>query len=668
VGWTRRAPPAAAILAVLVGLSTVVRFYAGSRIDGLWIAPDEMIYASLGQSLWEDGAMRIFGGPTGFYSLVYPALAGLPLVLFGLEDGYVVLKALQALVMSLTAVPVYLWTRRMASQGWALVAAALSLAVPGLLYAGLIMTEVAFYPALVLAAWATAAALERPTLGRQALLAGAIVLAGATRLQGLVLVPVVLTALLLAALLERDARLPLRFWPALAALAVPALAWFAWRATASGWEGVLGSYAAAADSGYALGESARFVAYHLGDLLLVTAFFPVCAVALLAWEAFRGREQAAPVRAYVATAVSLTVWLVVEVGVFASENVNQLAERDLIGVAPVLFVGFAVWLGRGAPRPRVAAALVALVALGLLLALPLRRFVVQAAIPDAFAVVPLVWLREHAAIETFELVVWMAAALAAVLFVLVPRRLVIVLPLVAAGALAYASIAATREVSANANFDQRYLLGGERGWVDELAGEPVAYLYSGERYWNGVWQTLFWNRRVRHVYTPEGIRLPPGLPLTVVRVDDDGRFLRPDGSAVPERMMVASNRQKLRGEPVGGIEQTFLEQTGLTLWRLDPPARMDSILTGVRPDGDMHEPAIMRVWNCGSGRLELTLLPKASTRAVLRVNGRESQTLRFAGEEFVNATVFPPGGAEFCRFEIVPDSLLGSTRIEFVRD
>ena len=64
--------------------------------------------------------------------------------------------------MSLTAVPVFLWCRRLAGERWALVAAALTLALPGLLYCGMIMTEVAFLPVLVLAAWAMAAALERP--------------------------------------------------------------------------------------------------------------------------------------------------------------------------------------------------------------------------------------------------------------------------------------------------------------------------------------------------------------------------------------------------------------------------------------------------------------------------------------------------------------------------
>jgi hypothetical protein len=187
-------------------------------------------------------------------------------------------------------------------------------------------------------------------------------------------------------------------------------------------------------------------------------------------------------------------------------------------------------------------------------------------------------------------------------------------------------------------------------------------------YWNGVWQTLFWNRRVRHVYVPEGVPRLPGLPLTVIRITPEGRFLRPDGSWVPERLIVTSNRQRLRGEAVTGIEQQFLEHSGLTLWRMDAPARIDSLLTGVRSEGDMHGPAVMRVWDCQEGRLELTLLPKLSREVELRVNGLTVRELSLMGEPYVNTTLFPPPGEPVCQFEIVPDNLLGSTRIEFVRD
>src|SRR5438552_3198927 len=82
--------------------------------------------------------------------------------------------------------------------GWALTAAGLSLSLPGLALAGFLMTEVAFLPLFCLAAWAMARVLVRPTLGRQALLLGAIVLAALTRLEALALAP----AFLLAAALE----------------------------------------------------------------------------------------------------------------------------------------------------------------------------------------------------------------------------------------------------------------------------------------------------------------------------------------------------------------------------------------------------------------------------------------------------------------------------------
>ena len=216
----RRFLSAWTILVALICASVIARAISGLRIGGPWIAPDEMIWAGLGRRLWEHGDLRLFGGAQHVYGVVYPALVGGPLSLAGLELGYDALKVVQPIVMSLTAVPVFLWARRLATPGWALLAAALTLAVPGLLYSALVMSEVAFYPALVLAAWATAAVLEEPSHGRQALLVGAVVLAAATRLQALVLPLVVVTAAGLHALALRDARRALRLWPAYAAFLV----------------------------------------------------------------------------------------------------------------------------------------------------------------------------------------------------------------------------------------------------------------------------------------------------------------------------------------------------------------------------------------------------------------------------------------------------------------
>src|SRR5438067_3503527 len=186
------------LLVPLVAVSAGLRFWAATRIPSPWITPDEQTYGELGRSLWRSGRFEILGRSTEPLSLVHPALIGAPLAGLGGVTGYTVAKAVQAVVMSLAAVPVYLWGRSLMAPRWALAAAALTLAVPGLLYSGFLMTETAFYPVLVLAAWAMASALAEPTLDRQALLLGTMLLAFATRLQAVVLVPILFLALVLS--------------------------------------------------------------------------------------------------------------------------------------------------------------------------------------------------------------------------------------------------------------------------------------------------------------------------------------------------------------------------------------------------------------------------------------------------------------------------------------
>ena len=172
-----RRVPAWGVLAALVAVSTIVRAVAGLRVPTPWIAADEMTYAELGRSLWESGHLDILGQDAAFYSLLHPALIGLPLALFDTAVGYDIARVLQALVMSLAAVPVFAWGRRLMSERWALAAAALTLCLPGLAYSGLLMSETVFYPLVALAAWLAARALTEPTPRSQALLVGVVVLA-----------------------------------------------------------------------------------------------------------------------------------------------------------------------------------------------------------------------------------------------------------------------------------------------------------------------------------------------------------------------------------------------------------------------------------------------------------------------------------------------------------
>src|SRR3989440_513199 len=422
-------------LATLVAVSAYLRWLAARNVPSPWFTPDEQTYGLIGEGLWRHGRFEILGVAPKFYSFVYPALAGLPLSMHDAERGYEALKVVQAVVMSLAAVPVYLWGRSLMARGWALTAAALALTIPGLAFAGFVMTEVAFYPILCLAAWALARALARPTPASQALALGAIVLAATTRLQAIVLLPAVLLAIGLQLLFERSGpRAARRYLPLLAGLCVLAVVWVVvLRGQALGAYGITGRVS------YGLGDAVRFVLYHLADLLILSAFIPVIAVAIVAVPSFAGREASRDVQALVAVTVALCAGFVAQVGLFASRLLGRLAERNLIGLAPPLFLGFAVWLDRRCPRPRIVTAAAGAVAIGLLAYLP-PSFVSAAAEPDAFSIIPLYRLRVDNPGADVRLVLVLVGAGAVALLALWPRDACWLLAAAVGGMLAVASI------------------------------------------------------------------------------------------------------------------------------------------------------------------------------------------------------------------------------------
>ena len=70
---------AALAVAGLVVVSTAIRFAAAQAFTTPWIAPDEMVYGLIGESLWSHGTLEIRGLPTPYYSILTPALVGAPL-------------------------------------------------------------------------------------------------------------------------------------------------------------------------------------------------------------------------------------------------------------------------------------------------------------------------------------------------------------------------------------------------------------------------------------------------------------------------------------------------------------------------------------------------------------------------------------------------------------
>ena len=120
------------MLGLLVVASLGLRAWAALAVPSPWMSPDEESYAAIGRGLWHGDGLSALGHPAAYLSLFYPLFVGLPLSLSDVQFGYDLAKLAQATVMSLAAVPVYLWGRSWMPRAYALLAAGLTLLLPGL--------------------------------------------------------------------------------------------------------------------------------------------------------------------------------------------------------------------------------------------------------------------------------------------------------------------------------------------------------------------------------------------------------------------------------------------------------------------------------------------------------------------------------------------------------
>ena len=635
--------------AVVVG-STIVHWLAARRFGGLWILPDEGIYATRATDLWRHGSLPLRHGQGG-YGILYPLLIGAPLSAGTVAQGYAALKLLQAFVVSLAAVPVFMLGRRLMADRYALVASVLTVAAPVLLYSGLVMTEVLFYPIAACALLVIAYAVSSGTVQSQVCAFVAVLLAAATRPQAVVFVPVLAAAIMLDALCARDGSRLRSFWPTWLVVGGSVLALAAFPS-------LVGAYAGTLRGGYPLGDGLRLSAEHLSFAALACGLIPFAAVVTLSLRAIRGLEQDPAARAFISVCIAACLLLPLQVGFFAARYAPHLLGRNLAPLPPLLFLGFALWVSRGAARGRVSGPLVAFGVASLVLLVPWNALVVPAAFADSVDLLIVARLHGFAPID----VVMVFALVMLAGFVFVPRRLAVALAVPVVVVLVAASAVAANELARAVNAAQ-VVLGPDRSWIDTAASGDVAYLYEGSEAWNLVWQQRFWNRRVRRIYSIAPNRVPGSIAQTQVTIGRRGAL------PIGENYVVAADRLSLEGTPIGHLPEPDLDIGGLTLWRLNGPARVSMAKDGVQPNGDMTRTATITVYRCAGGRLELRLIPKATRILRISLDGRPVLRRSIGGLESWHGSVPVPAHRRHtnCTFRIFPTPLLGSTRIEFVR-
>lgn len=652
-------------------LSAGVRLWLATGFTVPWIAPDEMVYGLLGQSLWESGELTVRGAPTAYYSLLTPALVGLPLSLDDVGAGVRAAQGLQVLAMSLVAVPVFLWGRPLAGARWGLAAAVLCLLPPAHWYGGLLMTEALFVPLVTTALLATARALEEPTALRQGVLLLAVTAAACVRLQGLILLAALFVGVGLHAWFGRSGTTAWRLAPVLALLVLAGLGTAVVQgfAASAGWDQSLGAYAVLASEAPSTHGALQQAAWHGGALVLLTLGLPLLATASLVVGAAAGREPDPAVRAFAAVTAAYVLLLVGQVSAFAAGYLDHVGQRYLVTALPPLFLGLCVWLRRGAPRTRAVAVVLAAGAVALVASIPPDRLAVPEGLHDTFATLPLLRLGGEGAGR--QLVLIGVAVLAGTAFVALPRRALLVGAGVVAAGLTALSLASAREIERLSRAGQVSAFGAaEPGWVDDAGGTGVTLLNAGARPWPAVMRAIFWNRSIVRVLRLDGVDAVGPVPQAQVTLRPDGLLVDATGRTVEASQVVTSASVVPAGDLRAATPPTP-DAPGWSLWRAAQPLRVVTVTEGVNPIGDFTGVARVAVYGCAPGRLELTLLGKGAAKVEVRVDGIPVRELRPPrGGVWTGAIPAPwyATGKGRCVFEL--DSVggpTGSTRVEWRR-
>jgi hypothetical protein len=529
------------------------------------------------------------------------------------------------------------------------------------------MSEVAVLPVATLAVWAIASALARPSPLRQVLVAATIVLALATHVRLVALIPTLFLAVALQCGFVRSLEPARRQAVLLAATAGVCVVTLAGFAVAGRWGDVFGAYSAAA-GGYELGAVAADVIWHFAGIFILVAGIPLVALAAMTIQCVQRREPDPAAGALVATTVAWTLCLALEVGTFASRWVGHVALRDLQPVIPPLMLVFALWIARGVPRPRPWIQLAALALAVPAVLLPIRRFAIQESALDAVSLIPLWRLAESTSTQVLELGYAVGVGGLVALAVFLPSRLRIALPIVVALTLVTLSVLSTRQIQRLTHLDRAWVFDiGDPRWLDEATDGPVTYL-DASAFSAGVWKHLFWNRRI--VAVAQLKSAAPVNPLVPVKVElePDGLLRTASGRPFQPTLVATPTDFELAGERIAQAPRST-DLTGITLWRPARPLRLLMSRSGFKPNGDVVGKAQITVYACGPGRLELTLLGKQGTPVELRVNGLTWERPSIASNTVWNGSLPAPpeaDGRSLCVFEVVSPGLVGSTRIEFV--
>lgn len=587
--WLERVAAAVPILTVFAWLCLVYGFEAWLHKTP-WLFTDELELTQLSRAIAETGHAARRGDPHSFNTLYAYVLA--PVWWLGsTQDAYAFAKYLGVGVMTSVVFPTYWLARLVVSPRPALFAAAGAGAIPAFLYVSMFVPEPLAYPYAALCLFLIAKALATR---RAWWIAGAAVAAAVAPLVrgelGVIPAVYVLAALFLWWTGERM-RARRRTWSA--------WDWVGAATLLAGLLVVFNSIVAHRSWSWYVATTLykhRMLDYGLwavGALTIGLGVVPVVA-GLAALAGRHGERRSREERAFVAVAAAALVgfgWYTAVKAAYVSAFFSTLIEeRNLIYVAPVLFVGTALFLERPRLRPL---AVLGAGALALYVVLRTDYKIDVHLYSDAPGLSILESANRNLGLTDGGAQVVLVLLVAATLALLLAPRLLAchaavlraLLAVAAVFVLAWNLTGQITAASASKTFSDQLLTNYPRplDWLDRTTGgEHTMYLGQQITDANGLWLLEFWNKSLRDVWSLDGSAKGPGPTLSPDLLSPDGRI-----TTDPEAKYVVVDPGIV---PYGTFHGSVTHLGGgaaakWSVYRIRPPLRLVSAVLGIYADG-----------------------------------------------------------------------------------
>ncbi|HUH16044.1 MAG TPA: hypothetical protein VML35_09185 [Gaiellaceae bacterium] len=556
--------------------------WQASRQATPWIFTDELEFTQLARSAAETGELARRGEKlTGQFSL-YPYLVAPAWWLDDVKSAYEAVKVIGVLVMTLTLFPAYGLARFAVSRPAALLVAIATVSIPAFVYTAMIVEEPLAYFWSTLSLYLIVRSIVTRARRDLALVVAAALVAPLVR-DELIVIPAVLAGAWLVAAWESERFVRLRRdWSRADYAGVALLVLGAvlvlnelysgrsvdWDNATRHWKGRMIEYGLWAGGAFTIG---------LGVL-------PVVAGLAAGW---RPRDEP---KTRELSAFRSVLWLAIigfglytagKAAIISTTFATRVVERNLIYLAPLLFVATAIVLEHRRVRLLALAASTAFVAF-LLLTTPYHMdtrlysdspgLAILAAANRAYG-----WTPEHAESVLLWMLLAAVGVVAAVVFV---RGHAIARAIALAAAVLTVGWNATGEVNAargSVAFADAFManLPRQPSWVDRATGgEPTLYIGQKIADANGLWLLEFWNRSVKRVWSLDGTAPGPGPALTPDLLSPQGELAADPGY----RYAVVERGIEVAGTPLR-------TEGSWRLYALEPPLRLAAAQRGIFGDG-----------------------------------------------------------------------------------